>query len=117
MKKDFTRRIILCAVILLAYFAGTNPVFAIPSSPAKGVVSGNYYYQQPATPNAELELTHIHAPTGIHSAVHKLSAPSFLSYPAIYHFYPNLIIASRIRQSSLLVKDYLFHIYPSHHFW
>jgi len=68
-------------------------------------------------PHTELEGTHFNlSPTG-HTFIQKIVvAPSLLAASVFY----NTCISSekfQIRNSSLLIKDYLFHIYPTHNFW
>ena len=88
------------------------PAQVIPADNTETVVIGA---QQ--LPNAELERVHPPAVPGGQVAVQKnLVFPGLLSLAAFHQ--PAIAAGSSfIKASSLLVKDYLSHIYPFHNFW
>jgi hypothetical protein len=66
-------------------------------------------------PNSDLEGMHFQLAGG-HIAVQKNLAQLHLSPTA--DLQTNVSLENlQIKESSLLIKDYLFHIYPSHNFW
>jgi hypothetical protein len=68
-------------------------------------------------PNSELEGSHIYVGSGGHITLQKNNAaPVHLSTTS--DLYKKVSSENlQIRRSSLFIKDYLYHIYPSHNFW
>ena len=68
-------------------------------------------------PHSELEGTHFNLATPGYTFIQKTVA-SFNLLPASV-FYTTCISLEnfRIKRSSLLIKEYLFQIYPTHNFW
>jgi hypothetical protein len=68
-------------------------------------------------PHAELKGKHSHLITTGHTSIQKNGVPFYL-VPA-YGLHNSAISLEnlQIKKSSLLIKGYLFHIYPSHNFW
>jgi len=68
-------------------------------------------------PLSEMEGTHFNLSTPGYTCIQKTGA-SFNLLPASV-FYSTCISSENflIKRSSLLIKDHLFHIYPTHNFW
>jgi hypothetical protein len=76
------------------------------------------FSHQSHTPNSELEGLYFPTATGGHGAVQKNAIPLLYQVTASdFHSKPVLWANWQIKESSLLIKDYLSHIYPSHNFW
>ena len=68
------------------------------------------------TPNSELEVANIKVAAGTHITIQKNIGTFYLSEE--HNLYQQVSSDNlQIAQSSLFIKDYLSHIYPSHNFW
>ena len=73
-------------------------------------------YKVQHIPNSELEGQHFHVTAASHIVVQKNS--NQLHFCTACDFYKQVSAQDQqIKESSLLVKDYLAYIYPSHNFW
>jgi len=74
-------------------------------------------HQSEEGPLSELEGTHFNLATSGYRLIQK-TVGSFYLLPASA-FYSTCISLEnfQIKRSSLLIKDHLFHIYPTHNFW
>lgn len=108
-------------VVLFFAFAfscqSMQPLFAAPSPAAKESSAASIVSSKGELPNAELERTHFPVVTGAHILVQKIIPSTLL--PLTSSFFGGAVVLNnlQIRESSRLSKDYLFHIYPTHHFW
>jgi len=70
------------------------------------------------SPNSELERLYFPAVTSGYISFQKSFIPLLQLFTAIdFYNRPVSIENNQIRESSLLIKDYLFYIYPTHNFW
>ncbi len=94
-----------------------GPLFAapVPANKEPGAVA--VLSSKSDLPNAELERTPLPVVAGAHLFVQKIISPAVLPSAATVFCSTVLVNNLQIRETALLVKDYLFHIYPTHHFW
>lgn len=107
--------------VLLAVFTLTILASAVrTTSPAPiGDIPTNEGLVAPSTntANSELDRTNTTNFIGGHAAEQRAHIPfQPVNNPGLNDLFVS-IDNLRIRESSFLVKDYLFFIYPSHHFW
>lgn len=75
-------------------------------------------HQNGHTPNSELEGLYFPAATGGYISVQKNFLPSLQLLAETDLSSRQVSLENwQIKESSLLIKDYLSHIYPSHNFW
>lgn len=67
-------------------------------------------------PNSEFEGSHIVLGSVAHVVIQK-NAPSSCLVSALNFAHPVFLERMQIKRSSLLIRHYLSHIYPSHNFW
>jgi hypothetical protein len=107
-------------LFFIVAFACSGLKTALPAPPPAIEKSkpGSLSHQSQHTANSELEGVYFPAATGGHLAVQKNFAP-LLNLPATSDFYNSSVAVEnlQIKESSLLIKDYLSHIYPTHNFW
>jgi hypothetical protein len=116
MKRHRALLFILTIFILSLAHSGIQAKPASFSTPT--VHSENETVSFPHTaPNSELEGSHIYIGSGGHITLQKNNAaPVHLSTAC--DLYKKVSSENlQTRRSSLFIKDYLFHIYPSHNFW
>lgn len=115
LRKRYTRVVLL--LFLLAFAGGGQQVLQAAATNQKQEAKGNFVFSGHQLPHDELDKTQLSSWAGAQlqhprtiSSAFVLPAGSladrFTLSPGIYN-----------RQKNLPVKDYLFHIYPSHHFW
>ena len=106
--------------LTILFFFAVACCSSIKICPARSVQPFNqeaHTFQAKQIPNAELERVHPPTvPAGQTALQKNLVLPGLLPLAS---FYQQRIAAesSFIKASSLLVKDYLFFIYPYHNFW
>jgi len=74
-------------------------------------------HQSEKGPHTELEGTHFQLSTTGHTLIQKTVVPLYLLPKSAFHNFCISVENFQIKKSSLLIKDYLFHIYPTHNFW
>ena len=105
-------------IFLLFIFAcpGIKAGFPVPVGATGISIDETVSYKAQHIPNSELEGQHFHFVTASHIVVQKNSGQ--LLFSAACNFYKQASIQDQqIKESSLLIKDYLAYIYPSHNFW
>jgi len=114
VKKFFL--LILILLCLCEAFAGTGkstvqkPVFASQDKRDLIAVSASNY------PNTELEVNDHAAST--HNGCRQSNLQSVIGVARqLYHSFPNEFGKVAKARSRVSCRQYLFHIYPSHHFW
>ena len=68
-------------------------------------------------PNGELERVQHPSAAGWNSTAQKNVVPATLSQETFIYNEQVFFKSPLVKTSSLRIKDYLFHIHPSHHFW
>jgi hypothetical protein len=102
---------------IIVAFLGIKTVSFLPASVTATIKTETLAHQSKQNPHSELEGTHFHFITAGHTLIQKNVVP-FYQLPVSVFYNSSVSLANfQIRKSSLLIKDYLFHIYPSHNFW
>jgi len=110
-------RITLLVFILAFICQCVQPLLAAPSAAATTPVERTIVSYQDKLPNAELDRVHVPVATGAHILVQKSSSPEILQAATSFVSGAYFLNNAQLRESARLRKDYLFYIYPSHHFW
>lgn len=107
----------IVVIAILAGLLGHHTAVAAPPSPASEMKAANSLYDQRGTiPNAELE--GLHFPTAaVHVVVQKNLGSSLLPTSLLFSADSRAFENRQLKATAGLAKDYLFYIYPSHHFW
>ncbi|MES1218039.1 MAG: hypothetical protein ABUT20_21205 [Bacteroidota bacterium] len=116
MSKQIRIKILFIAVILAIACSCIQTSFSIAAAASPLPGNTTLTDQLKHIPNAELEGLHLPVVSGVHTAAQKNFVPFQLSIASHVHQLSsseNL----QIQASSLLIRDYLSHIYPSHNFW
>lgn len=114
-RQNVTKNLFTFLFIIVASF-GINTAALATATVTEKNKTETLSHQSKQDPHTELEGTHFNLTTG-HTLIQKTIVPLYLSVSPVFY---NARISSenfQIKRSSLLVKDYLFHIYPSHNFW
>ncbi|MBL7747865.1 MAG: hypothetical protein JNM19_10585 [Chitinophagaceae bacterium] len=110
-------RITLLVFILAFICQCVQPLLAAPSAAATTFAERTIVSYQDKLPNAELERVQVPVVSGAHILVQKSFSPVILQAAASFVYGADLLNNAQLRESARLRKDYLFYIYPSHHFW
>ena len=102
---------------ILVASLGIKTVSFVPDTIVETLKTETLSHQSGKTPHTELEGTHFNLSTTGNTLIQKTVTPFSLLAASV--FYDGCISLEnfQIRNSSLLIKDYLFHIYPTHNFW
>jgi len=111
-----TKALFIFFFIIVASF-GNDAVSLVPASVIEPNKTETLSHQSGKGPHSELEGMHFHLTTAGHTLIKKNVAPFYLSSTTVFYNLGSSLENSQIRKLSLLIKDYLFHIYPSHNFW
>src|SRR4030095_6154350 len=111
-----TKTLFIFFFILVASH-GIKTVSYVPVTIIESLKTETLSHQSEKGPHSELEGTHFNLLTTGHTLIQKIVVPPYLL--AASAFYNKCISLEnfQIRNSSLLIKDYLFYIYPTHNFW
>ena len=109
--------------ILFAFFfiivasIGTKTVSFPPTSITTTFKIVTLSDQSGQGPHSELEGRRFHLTITGHTFVQKNLIPSYLSVASVFYDLSVSLENFQIRKLSLLIKDYLSYIYPTHNFW
>ena len=117
MKRNAATKILSLLFIVVFACFGIKATTYVPAPAIENTKSESFSHQS-HTPNSELEGLYFPAATGGHGAVQKNIIPLLYQVSESDFHCKSLLSANwQIKESSLLIKDYLWHIYPSHNFW
>jgi hypothetical protein len=116
MNRQIGAKILFFSFAFAVACFGVKTVFPFPPSARGDLKNKTLSHQSGHLPNSEWEGIKIPAAAGGHIVVQKSFVPLYLSQAT--DFYKLFSLENlQIKKSSLLIKDYLSHIYPSHNFW
>jgi hypothetical protein len=101
-------------LLMLAAFCCQHVSFAAAVHPGP---QASLIKKESKAPHMELKLVQNQFNTATGQSVHKFGGPGYLTAAPLYRFFSKISAADKSAYTLLLVKDYLFFIYPSHHFW
>ena len=118
MRRNAGTKILLSLFIVVFACFGIKTTIHVPATVIEKNKPESLYHQYGHTPNSELEGLYFPATTGGYISVQKNFLPSLqlITEPGLSSKQVSLE-NWQIKESSLLIKDYLFHIYPTHNFW
>ena len=111
-----TKTLFIIFFILVASFSNKT-VCIVPAAIVEPHKTEVLSHHSEKGPHTELEGTHFNLSITGHTFIQKIVVSPYLLAASVFY---NTCISSekfQIRNSSLLIKDYLFHIYPTHNFW
>jgi len=116
MRRNADTKILLSLFIVVFAFFGIKTTIHVAAPVIEK--SESLSHQHGHTPNSELEGLYLPATTGGYVNVQKNLHPSLqlITEPCLSSKQVSLE-NWQIKESALLIKDYLSHIYPSHNFW
>ena len=114
MSKALKNIFILVFFFAVTCFSSNKTCAANGAEQIKNEIPGNFSQE---FPNGELERVHHPSSAGWNSTTQKNLVPAALSQGAFVYKEQIFFKSSLVKTSSLRIKDYLFHIHPSHHFW
>jgi len=117
MSRQPGTKILFIFFFILVASLGIKTVSPIPATIVETLKTETVSHQPEKGPQSELEGTHFNLSTTGNTLIQKTVVPFYLlptsgssnTYISLENF--------QIKKSSLLIKDYLFHIYPTHNFW
>jgi hypothetical protein len=116
MKRRWHIQRMIVVIAILAGLLGHHTAVAAPSPVSEKKAANSLYDQRGTTPNAELE--GLHFPTAaVHVVVQKNLGSSLLPTSLLFSADSRAFENRQLKTTAGLAKDYLFFIYPSHHFW
>ena len=118
MRRNAGTKILFSLFIVVFACFGIKTTIHVPAPVIEKNKSESLSHQHSNTPNSELEGLYFPAAAGGYISVQKNFLPSLqlVTEPGLRSKQVSLE-NWQIKESSLLIKDYLFHIYPSHNFW
>ena len=117
MNRQAGTKILFTFFFIIVAFIGIKADSFPPASLAATIKTETFVHQSKQNPNSELEGTHFHFITAAHTLIQKNVVPSYQLPVSVFYTISVSLANFQIRKLSLLIKDYLFHIYPSHNFW
>ena len=117
MSRQAGIKILFTLFLIIAASYGIKTVSFTPGAIVETFKNESFFYPFEKAPHTELKGKHSHLITTGHTSIQKNGVP-FYPLP-VYGVYSYAISLEnlQIKKSSLLIKEYLFHIYPSHNFW
>ena len=117
MRRQICTKTLFIFLLILVASTGIKAASFAPTTIIETLKTETLSHQSEEGPLSELEGTHFNLSTPGYTFIQKTVA-SFNLLPASV-FYTTCISLEnfQIKRSSLLIKDYLFHIYPTHNFW
>jgi hypothetical protein len=117
MSRQTGTKILFILSFIIVTTLGYKTVSIVPAAIIEDLKTETLAHQSKKAPHTELEGTHFHLTTIAHTLIQKNVVP-FYQLPVNVFYTISVSLANfQIRKMSLLIKDYLFHIYPSHNFW
>ena len=117
MNKQAVAKVLFLFFFILVAFLGIKTVSLAPATIVETLKTETLSQQPEKSPHTELEGTHFNLSATAYTFIQKTVA-SFYSLPASLFSSTCISLENfKIKRSSLLIKDYLFYIYPTHNFW
>jgi hypothetical protein len=117
MSRQTGTKILFIFFFILVTSLGIKTVFVAPASIIETLKTETLSHQSGKSPHSELEGTHFNLSITGHTLIQKIVVAPYLLAASILYNSCISLENFQIRNSSLLIKDYLFHIYPTHNFW
>ena len=117
MRRQIGIKFLFGFLLIIAAFGSIKTVCLVPAAIAEQFKTETLSHQSGQNPYSELEGTHFNLATAAHLFVQKNLVHSYLPPVAVLYKLHTSLENSQIRKLSLLIKDYLAFIYPSHNFW
>ena len=102
---------------ILVASLGIKTVSLAPATIVETSKTETLFQQPEKSPHTELEGTHFNLSATGCTFIQKTVASFYLLPATVFHSTCFSLENFQIKISSLLIKDYLFHIYPTHNFW
>ena len=117
MSRQTGTKILFIFFFILVTSLGIKTVSRVPATIIETLKTETLSHQSEKGPHSELEGTHFNFSTTGHTVIQKTVAPFYLLPVSVFYNACISLENFQIKRSSLLIKDYLFHIYPTHNFW
>jgi hypothetical protein len=117
MNKQTGAKILFAFLFILVACLGIKTVSFVPATIVETLKTETLSVQSEKGPHTELEGTHFNLSTTGYTLIQKNIVPVYLLPVSVFYNTSISLANFQIRESSLLIKDYLFHIYPTHNFW
>ena len=117
MNKQTGARILFLFFFVLVALLGIKTVTLTPAPIIENLKTETLSQQPEKNAHTELEGTHFNLSASGYTFIQKTVASFYLLPATVYNCTCISLENFQIKRSSLLIKDYLFHIYPTHNFW
>jgi len=117
MNKQTVAKILFLFFFILVAFLGIKTVSLAPATIVETLKTETLSQQPEKSPHTELEGTNFNLSATGYTFIQKNVASFYLLPASVFHSRYFSLENFQIKRSSLLIKDYLFHIYPTHNFW
>jgi len=117
MNKQAVAKVLFLFFFILVAFLGIKTDFLAPATFVENLKTETLFQQSEKSPHTELEGTHFNLSASGYTFIQKTVASFYLLPATVYNSTCISLENFQIKRSSLLIKDYLFHIYPTHNFW
>ena len=117
MSRQIGTKILFIFFFILVATFGIKTVSLAPDATVATLKNETLSHHSEKGPHTELRGTHSHLITTGHTSIQK-NGVAFYLVPAYGVYNSGISLENfQIKKSSLLIKEYLSHIYPSHDFW
>ena len=117
MNKQTGARILFVFFLILVASFGIKTVSFATATIVENLKTETLSQQSEKSPHTELEGTHFNLSASGYTFIQKTVASFYLLPATVYNSTCISLENFQIKRSSLLIKDYLFHIFPTHNFW
>jgi len=117
MSRQTGTKILFIFFFILVASCSIKTVAFVPVPISKSLKAETLSQQSGKGPHSELEGTHFYLSTTGNKPIHKIVVPPYLLAASAFYKICISLENFQIRNSLLLIRDHLFHIYPTHNFW
>ena len=117
MNKQTVAKVLFLIFLILVASFGIKTVSFATATIVENLKTETLSQQPEKSPHTELEGTHFNLSASGYTFIQKTVASFYLLPVTVYNSACISLENFQIKRSSLLIKDYLFHIYPTHNFW
>jgi len=117
MNRQTGAKVLFLFFFILVAFPGIKTDFLAPATLVENLKTETLFQQSEKSPHTELERTNFNLSATGYTFIQKNVASFYLLPASVFHSRYISLENFQIKRSSLLIKDYLFHIYPTHNFW
>ena len=117
MNKQAVAKVLFLFFFIHVASFGIKTVSLAPATIVETLKTETLSQQPEKSPHTELEGTHFNLSASGYTFIQKTVASFYSLHATVFSSICISLENFKIKRSSLLIKNYLFHIYPTHNFW